>query len=713
MKTLGLLAFFVASAALAQVQLPDGYLNGSNGASGSITPVSVCPKNSNGKTDWAIFANDYLSFNQAGDACGSVPNGPWMSYQTGVGFLQIGGGSNGLLIGTNAQSLGVNIATQQNVRSLEIQQASGHIAIDFQTAGAQICFANGSDCWSDSSGALTPNAAAGTQNLGTASAYLGTIFGNSFQGEGNSSVAAVNVTASNSVVGGTNGVFGNGAACSGGAAIALQDNGGSGSDPNVFACGTNTNNNIQLSSKGSGNVVLAPGSTGSVVPSSANTFSLGTASIYWSNVFANAFTGEGTSSLSVTNATIGNTAGITTNAVIGNSSCAGVDSLRLQDNGGGGSEPQVSTCGSNTNIPLYLSSSGSSAIVLTAGTTGSVQIAGTTAPQLSFTGAATAQIAQASTQTIIFGKSSPAAASTNGGFATVASEPGGAASGANAGIGGTMQVQGGNGGAGSTTFNGGNGAATNILSGSGGAGGTTGTGGTGGGLSVSTGSGGVAGSTTGAAGASGVLFLQTGTGGAASAAVAAGASGSITIQTGAAGSNVLGGGGAGTGNITIDTGTPTGAGTAGNINIGTLNANQVSIGRSGQTVLIKGVAITPDGDWSLTMTDPVTVIGNTSDFELFGPLQNASTIRSCSCAVNALGTGTGTETWKVTSGSSGTGTLFMTVVVPCTAAAGQNCSSCTINQAAVPAGTTLHGAVTTACATADVTSHILAGMTTP
>lgn len=132
-----------------------------------------------------------------------------------------------------------------------------------------------------------------------------------------------------------------------------------------------------------------------------------------------------------------------------------------------------------------------------------------------------------------------------------------------------------------------------------------------------------------------------------------------------------------------------------------------------QTLNVGGVPIDSSPDLYIQFDDPVTVTSNTSDFQAWGPTNHSLTLKNCSCSVPTPGTGTGTETWKVTSGAAGTGTIFITVVVPCTAIAGANCTSCTVNNSAVPTNTTLHAAVTTACSTADVPSRIQISATEP
>lgn len=331
---------------------------------------------------------------------------------------------------------------------------------------------------------------ANADNLGSASNYFGTLYANQFLGEGTSGVSATNITAGNSVVGGTNVVIG-ASGCSGSEAMALQNNGGTGSDPQVSACGANTNIPLDITSKGSSNIVLTPGTSGSVVPGSTNTFSLGNASTTWTFLYLQDTTGALTSEPS--GATFGYNSGTSTWTTAQNLTTTGASFI----------------------------SAGSSGFT----TTGPYATSSTSVPQFKCSGASgCAFAATGAGQTSILGYGVPAASTTAGSATTVEGQPGGAGSGATAGgAGGAVNVFG---------NNGGNGTASGL----------------------------------------------------------AGAGGALSLTSGNAGTNG-GGGGAQSGAIDIDVGNPTGAAAAGVINIGNgtsgTSANSIAIGTSTTTKPVK------------------------------------------------------------------------------------------------------------------------------
>lgn len=105
-------------------------------------------------------------------------------------------------------------------------------------------------------------------------------------------------------------------------------------------------------------------------------------------------------------------------------------------------------------------------------------------------------------------------------------------------------------------------------------------------LSTMGGQGGAAGA--GAGGAGGTWTGKGGAGGDGSAGQAAGAGGNISLLGGNAGAN-NGGGGANGGDVLVDGGSNSGAGTGGNVKLGTSgNTNSVQIGHAGITTQVFG-----------------------------------------------------------------------------------------------------------------------------
>jgi hypothetical protein len=125
----------------------------------------------------------------------------------------------------------------------------------------------------------------------------------------------------------------------------------------------------------------------------------------------------------------------------------------------------------------------------------------------------------------------------------------------------------------------------------------------------------------------------------------------------------------------------------------------------GGTVQVNGSAIGGTADSFITINDSITAVGTTGDIWVAGPTIKPATIQDVNYVVPIVGGGTGSLVSKLTSAASGGGTVFVTCTIACNAAAAAT-GACTINTAAVPASTTLHYAITTACTTADVTNQV-------
>jgi hypothetical protein len=125
----------------------------------------------------------------------------------------------------------------------------------------------------------------------------------------------------------------------------------------------------------------------------------------------------------------------------------------------------------------------------------------------------------------------------------------------------------------------------------------------------------------------------------------------------------------------------------------------------------RDITLTPV-DFFIPVYDPVTAVGTTGDVYITGPTKSAATIQDATYVVPIVGGGTGTLTTKWSSAASGGGTVFVTCSIACNAAAGTT-GACTVNAAAIPAATTLHYGITTACTTADVTNTVTLHGTNP
>lgn len=122
--------------------------------------------------------------------------------------------------------------------------------------------------------------------------------------------------------------------------------------------------------------------------------------------------------------------------------------------------------------------------------------------------------------------------------------------------------------------------------------------------------------------------------------------------------------------------------------------------------------IPTSSDWFDSAYDPLTTL-TTGDFAVSGPTTNATTLRHCNFTNPVAGGGTGNETIKVcTVAGCGSGTTFATFTIAGNASAATN-TTCTINTAAIPAGTTLHYAITANATTANVAGNIKLQGTTP
>jgi hypothetical protein len=233
-RAIGVAAFLVATAALAQIELPDGYILSGPGA-------ATANGNFTGNTQ---FGTIQFTHNLTGVCTLVSGSGGCINYDTAISYVVLNGD---LLISTTAQALNIT-ATGLN-HSIELQQTSGNVALDLQTAGAEICLANGTDCISDSSGTAT---------------FSGAI------SSGINAVTGGNGFFANTVAGGNNVFFGYNGSSFSADALGL-DTPGSNRTALDATGSTNTNEHIDLKSKGAGDIVLPKIADASLLTCTAST----------------------------------------------------------------------------------------------------------------------------------------------------------------------------------------------------------------------------------------------------------------------------------------------------------------------------------------------------------------------------------------------------------------------------------------------------------